>query len=198
MEAASLSPSASARSREASSDLRIHAHIRQCHRDVGYLGALGMGKFPDPIDRVVVIKGQQVVGTRFERIGFSHQFERPAGIQAEDDGVLGRIRIEELQDGLAGAFDQACGGLRSRVGGMRVAEDVFGQQLLVSAQLRLGIQPAAGVIQVDLAEPVKAGIVPLAQFIQVVGFIVRRVFLNKFSIFGHAGSLLPIMDYMDI
>ena len=72
---------------------------------------------------------------------------------------------------------------------MWVAENIFGQHLLVRPQLRLGVQPAPGVIQVDLAEPVEPGLVALAQLVQVVGLVVSGIFLNKFSVFVHAGSL---------
>ncbi len=76
---------------------------------------------------------------------------------------------------------------------MRVAKNGFGQDFLVSAQLRLGIQAAAGVIQVNLAEPLKTAIVPLAQLVEIVGFVISRVFLDKFSVFVHAEAFLGIL-----
>jgi len=59
---------------------------------------------------------------------------------------------------------------------MRVAKHVFGQYLLVRPHLALGIKAAAGVVQVDLPQPVEPGVVALAQLVQVVGSIVSRVF----------------------
>ncbi len=63
-----------------------------------------------------------------------------------------------------------------------------GEQLLVQAQLRLGVQPAARVVQVDLAQAVEAGIVALAQLVDVVSFIERRIGLDEILILGHDKS----------
>ena len=59
---------------------------------------------------------------------------------------------------------------------MRVAEYALQQQLLVLFHLRIGIQPAAGVIEVDLSGAVEAGIVRGTQFVQAEGGFVRWVF----------------------
>ena len=56
---------------------------------------------------------------------------------------------------------------------MRVAKDMLGQQTMVAAQLRLGIQTGAGVIQVDLSAGIQAGVIAGAQFIQSVQEIFR-------------------------
>jgi hypothetical protein len=119
----------------------VHTHIWQGDRNVGHLGAAGAGEFADPVDRVVIVEGQQVVAALPEGIGFADQFERAAGVLGEDDNVLFRRGVEELQNVLAGAFDQTGLGLRGWVGRVRVAEDVLVEQLVVPVDLRLGVQP---------------------------------------------------------
>ena len=79
---------------------------------------------------------------------------------------------------------------------MRISEDLFRQHLLMKAQLRLSIQSAPGVIEINLSFAIEAGIVTVAQFVQIVSFIIGRVFVNKISIFVHGGSwILAIKNF---
>ena len=64
--------------------------------------------------------------------------------------------MEELQHILPGVLHKMRGLQGSRVGGMRVAKHMRAQELLVLAKLRFGIQPAAGVIEIDLPGGVEA------------------------------------------
>ena len=76
---------------------------------------------------------------------------------------------------------------------MGIAQDILRQNLLMEAHLRIGIQPSAGVIEIDLTSAIKAGIVTVTQFVQIVGFIVGRVFQDEISIFGHSSSLSAVL-----
>ena len=56
--------------------------------DVADRGAAGSGELPDPVDRVVVVEGQQVPAARPERIGLADQPQRAGGVRGEDDLIL--------------------------------------------------------------------------------------------------------------
>ena len=66
----------------------------------------------------------------------------------------------------AGLVQQARGCQRRGVRRVRVAENVLAEKLLVIAQLALGIQAAAGVIQVDVLASVEAGVLAAAQVVE--------------------------------
>ena len=70
-----------------------------------------------------------------------------------------------MQNVFARVFDQLRGGKRGGVGGVRVAEDMLGEKFVMASQLRIGIQPAAGVIEVDMPAQVEAGVVGGAQVV---------------------------------
>ena len=99
----------------------IHTHIRECHRYIGHVRPLDMGELADAVDRIVVIKGQQVVATLAERIGLADQLKGAAGVLGKDDDVLFRGGVEILQDILSGALDQVRGKMGGGVGRMRIA-----------------------------------------------------------------------------
>ncbi|HEY6016212.1 MAG TPA: hypothetical protein VIU16_05445 [Gaiellaceae bacterium] len=50
---------------------------------------------------------------------------------------------------------------------MRVAEDAAAQKLEVLGQLRLGVEPGAGVVEVDVAAGVEARVVGAPQLVEV-------------------------------
>ena len=69
---------------------------------------------------------------------------------------------EEVEHGRARLLDELGHRRRRRVLRVRVAEDVAPQQFDVLGQLRLGVEAAAGVVEIDLP-PFEAGEVVAAQ-----------------------------------
>ena len=67
---------------------------------------------------------------------------------------------------------------------VRVAEDVVAEQVKVLAELSLGIQPAAGVIQVDLAGGIQPRVFAGAQVIQRCCVGVGRMGAQKTGLDG--------------
>ncbi len=83
----------------------VHAHIRQHHWNVGHFGAFAMRKLADAIDRVVVVKSQQVVVAGSKRIGLPDDFQRAAGVGRKNDIILCRVGVEILEHIGPGRFD---------------------------------------------------------------------------------------------
>ena len=104
--------------------LVIDAHLRRDHRRVGDDGAMGAGKLADAIDRIMVVKGEQIAAAGGERVGFADQFEGAAGVLGEDADIFSWIGVEKFQYPAAGCVHPMRHGLRGGVGGMRVAENV--------------------------------------------------------------------------
>ena len=101
-----------------------------------------------------------------ERVRLADQLERAARVRGEDRDVLVGRGVEELEHGRAGPLDQLGHRGRGRVGRVRVAEDARPQQLEVLAQLRVGVQAAAGVVEIDVAARVEAGELAAAQLVE--------------------------------
>ncbi len=67
---------------------RIICHeVRGPHRDVPRASAARTVELADTVDRVVVVEREQELIARLERIRFSDQLERHAGVRGEDDAV---------------------------------------------------------------------------------------------------------------
>ena len=62
---------------------------------------------------------------------------------------------------------------------MRVAEHAAGQQLGMLADLRLGVQTAAGVVEVDVPVAIEPAVVAFAQPVDRVGRCVLRMSLDE-------------------
>ena len=133
----------------------VDAQVGRDARHVRGLGAAGASELADPVDRVVVVEGQQEPVAGMERIRLADQPQRAGRVRGEDRHVLIRRRIEELQHRRAGALGELGARRRGRVDRVRVAEHAALQQPHVLAQLRLGEQPAAGVVEVHVAAAVK-------------------------------------------
>jgi hypothetical protein len=58
---------------------------------------------------------------------------------------------------------------------MWIAKYVPTKQLLVFSDLAISVQPTSGVIQIDLAKPVQAAVLLLAQLIDLMGLFIGRV-----------------------
>ena len=127
-----------------------------------------------------------------EGIGLAHQLERAAGVGREDAQVFLGVGVEEFEHVLARVLHQFGGSQGGGVGGVRVAEDMFAEQLLVLADLRFGIQPAAGVIQIDVLGQVEPGILGGAQLVDGFGGRVAGIGFQKTDEIrlgiGHAAS----------
>ena len=123
----------------------------------------------DPVDRVVVVgaEHQGSVGAERERLG--DQADGTGRVRGEDALVGVRIGTDETQHRLAGLFDHLAGRTGGRVVGVGVAEHPTGEHLQVVSHQRLGIEPGAGVVQVDVAVAVEAREVLLPQTVQVIG-----------------------------
>lgn len=170
----------------------VSAHAGRQDGQVGDGGAAGKGEFADAVDGVVIVEGEEVTAALAEGVGFAHQFEGAAGIGGEDDDVLGGVGMEEAQDGFAGAIDAPGGGCRGGVGGMRVAENAGAQHLVLGVDLALGVESAAGVVEVDLPGEVKAGVIAGAQVVQGPGGLVGRVMGKEGLIAGRGhGCIKP-------
>ena len=102
----------------------VDSHVWQCDRDVSHLCATGMGKFADPIDRVMVVESQHVTPIG-EGVALTDEFERSAGVGRENGEIFVRVGIEEFVDLLARPLHEVGGGNGSGVGGVRVAEDIL-------------------------------------------------------------------------
>ena len=79
---------------------------------------------------------------------------------------------------------------------MRVAEDMPGQQFLVVAQLRLGVQAAARVVEVDLPGAVQACILRFSQAVERLRLVIGGPgFQESFVLragFRHGEAPVPI------
>ena len=120
------------------------------------LRAATPGKLADAVHRVVIVKGQQKVIAGLERVGFANQLERLARIGGEDNRVLVGIRREEPEHASAAPLECVRARARCRTERVRIAEHVRHQQIGVPPNLRLGVEAAAGVVDVDLVETIEA------------------------------------------
>src|SRR5713226_4639413 len=144
----------------------IHAQLGRRDRQVGVRGAPGTRELADAVDGVVVIEEEQVLPSRLEGIGLAQQLERVGGIGGEDDGVFARIGMKKLEYNGAGSFVQSGRGAGGRTERVRIAKHAAAQQFKVLAELALGVQPASGVVQVDMVQFVQASIFSGPQFVQ--------------------------------
>ena len=153
--------------------LLVDAQIGRDARHVRGLGAPGARELADPVDGVVVVEGEQEAVAGVERVRLADEPQRAGGVRGEDRDVLVGRGVEELEHGRAGALDELGARRRGRVDGVRVAEHAALEQPHVLAQLRLGVEPAAGVVEVHVAAAVKAREVAAAQLVQH-GRLLRR------------------------
>src|SRR5690606_33354668 len=108
-----------------------------------------------------------------------------------DGKIFARVGVKEFENIFARAFDKFSGGKRSGIGRMRVAEDAFVKELVVLSNLRLGVDAAARVIEINVLPRVEAGIIALAEFVDFGGLFVSGVFLKGgFEFSGHSLLLM--------
>ncbi len=93
-----LPPGLAAPAKELAQGVLRHPHVRGLH---GYVAGDGLSdpvEGPDPDNGVVVVEGEQETIPGLEGVGLAHQLQGTAGVGSEDQYVLLRIRVEELQD----------------------------------------------------------------------------------------------------
>ena len=133
---------------------RIQGGVRDPHPavewDVGGRRAPHSIVFADPVDRVVVVEGEQQLIATLERIGLTHQFQGLAGVRREDDVVLLLRCAKVLEDPAAGLAHHVGRGHRRRVHRVGIAEHPISQPAHVRPDQRVRIQPPTGVVQVDV------------------------------------------------
>ena len=123
------------------------------------------GEFANAVDRVVVVKGEQETPARRKGITFADVFQRTAGVQCEDRGVVvGRIEVGEHR--LSRALNKRRRGTGTQAGRMRVAESLLLKERRVRAKLRVGEQARAGVVQIDGVLRIESRVVEAAQLVQ--------------------------------
>ena len=76
---------------------------------------LGTREFTNSIDRIVIVKRQQVVTIRSKRICFAHQFKCLRGVRCENGNILAFRRIEVGQDFAPASLDEVCYSSRSGI-----------------------------------------------------------------------------------
>ena len=145
--------------------LLVHAQVGLAHGHVGDGRALDVGELADAVHRVVVVVGQAEHPARAERVRLADELESAAGVGREDDLVVVLRGVEEASHGGAGLVDQRCRRQRRGVAGVRVAEDVVAEKLVVPADLGLRVEPAAGVVEVRVAEAIETRVVAGAQLV---------------------------------
>ena len=157
----------------------VHAQIGRDARHVGRLRAPGAGELADAVDRIVVVEGEQEAIAGAERVGLADEPQRAGRVGREDRDVLLRGGFEELEHARSGALQHLGARSRGWVDRVRVAEHVLAQQRHVLDQLRLGVQPAAGVVEVDVAASVQAREVAAAELVEHGRVVVARMVASK-------------------
>jgi hypothetical protein len=76
-------------------------------------------------------------------------------------------------------LDQARHRQRGGVTGMGIPEDIVQEQVHMPAHLRFGVQPAARIVQVDMAAPVQPGIFGRAHLVEQTGRLEFRIGFSK-------------------
>ena len=137
---------------------RVVTEVARAQRDVGDGRAPGAGELADAVDRVVVVGRQDEPAPVGERERLADELRRSAGVRGEDDRVLVGRGADEGQDRRPGAVGKIRGGPRRRVLGVGVAQDPVSEQREMLADLRLGVEARAGVVDVDLAGAVEAAV----------------------------------------
>jgi hypothetical protein len=120
------------------------------------LGPAGARELADPVDRVVVVEGEQKAIAGVERVGLADKAQRAGRIGREDRDVVIRRGPEEVEHVGASALDQLRARRRGGIDRVRVAEHIATEQLDMCSQLRLGEQAATGVVEVDVPAAVQA------------------------------------------
>lgn len=141
-------------------------HSRKSSIVIGDARPFGPRKFTDAVDRVVVVEGEQEVAAGAEWIRLANQFERAAGVRREDSDVFPRRGVEAVQNLPTRPLVQFRHRARGRVGGVRVAEHAGTQDCHVLAQLSVGVQAAAGVVEVHMPASVEPAVFSSAQRVQ--------------------------------
>ena len=90
----------------------------------------------------------------------------PVAFGREDAGVLALGGVEVAQHGGARPLHEHGRGRRGGIDRVRVAEDGLAQQAQVLVELRLRVQAAAGVVEVDVAARVEAPVLGCAQLVE--------------------------------
>ena len=105
----------------------------------------------------MVVGGEQEATAGFERVRLADELEGAGRIRGEDDAVLVR-GVEVAQHRRARSVEQRGCRRRGRVDGVWVAEHRRPEQLEVVGELRLGVEAATGVVEVDLPLGVQASV----------------------------------------
>jgi hypothetical protein len=84
----------------------VHTEIGRGARDVGRLGAAGTGELANPVDRVVVVEGEQETIPLAEGVGLADKPQRAGGVGREDRLVLLGGGIEEPQHASSRTLEQ--------------------------------------------------------------------------------------------
>jgi len=66
----------------------VYAHSGWQHGKIGNPGSFRLRVLSYPVDRIVIVKSQQISTLFAKRVGFSHQLECPAGIGGENYHIV--------------------------------------------------------------------------------------------------------------
>ena len=147
----------------------VNAQARGLQGQVDDVSAPRTGELTDACDRVVVVGGQEEGAAPGERIRLPDELERTTGVGGENDRVLVRRGVEEVQDGAPRTVGELRGGAGRGVVRVRVPEDPGAKQLLVLVELRLGVEAATGVVEVDLVLRIESCVLARPQGFDGIG-----------------------------
>ena len=174
--------------RDSSERLLVDAELRCRARQVRRRRTGSARVLAQAVHRVVVVEREQQLAAGLERVGLCHELQRTARVRREDDAVLGRGRVEVSEHRVTGSLDELGRGQRGRVDRVRVAEHVLTQLLHVRAQLRFGVEPSAGVVEIDLVLHVESRVLGRPKLVQTT----RRVELGIATSEGREGLRLAL------
>ena len=122
-------------------------------------------KGPDPHDRVVVVKGEKELVPLLKGIRLPHQLQGPAGVGGEDEDILLRVGVEELQDPFRQRATRSVA--RADVGlvewGFPRTEPV--RNSMCFSDLGIPEKPPAGVVHVGVTQVIQPRELLLPEFI---------------------------------
>jgi hypothetical protein len=112
-------------------------------------------ELPNAVHGVVVVEGEQKLVSGSKRVRLPDELQGVAGVCREHHRVLVRVGAEEFENASAAPLDESCARDGCRIRGMRVAEHMPEEQLRVTPHLGLGVEAAACVVEIDMAEGVE-------------------------------------------
>jgi hypothetical protein len=142
------------------------AKVRRIQRHIFCARSLRARELADAVDRVVVVARREEPALRPERVRLADEPQRARGVRREDADVLPRGSVEPAQHGGAGPVHERGRRRRGRVDGVRVAVDAVPHDPQMLLELRLCVEAAAGVVEIDVAAGVEASVLRAAKLVE--------------------------------